>query len=263
MWRGYAATYTNQWTVADRQGYKAFWQVLSHPVALYRLMQPPTTFLRGVRPLGLVIHIGVHRLGPRSTESCMENPASYRSILSDVRVIMAIMRVLVVDLPCQVVTGWVPALECLLLGACGHLPLHLVLCGIKWPRYPRTPVLMPLARYLGYPQSWLTGDPAHAEPGCEDKLHRIDMWGNPARLRPLRWDKRDWCISHLGWVLFSLVQPPLQLEVVGPYLVWGAWFPSYLPLEGTGPYLDLVSHNWRPAVPRAQDPDKVRAWFKS
>jgi hypothetical protein len=31
-----------------------------------------------------------------------------------------------------------------------------------------------------------------------------------------------------------LVVPPLQSVVVGPYLFRGAWFPSHLPLEGTG-----------------------------
>jgi hypothetical protein len=40
--------------------------------------------------------------------------------------------------------------------------------------------------------------------------------------------------SFSGLVLFSLVVPLLQLGVVGPYLIWGAWFPSRLPLEGTG-----------------------------
>jgi hypothetical protein len=35
-------------------------------------------------------------------------------------------------------------------------------------------------------------------------------------------------------VLFKLVAPPLQPGLVGLYLVWGVWFPSRLPLEGTG-----------------------------
>jgi hypothetical protein len=37
----------------------------------------------------------------------------------------------------------------------------------------------------------------------------------------------------LGLVLFRLVAPPLQLGVVGIYLVWGVWFPSHLPLDET------------------------------
>jgi hypothetical protein len=40
--------------------------------------------------------------------------------------------------------------------------------------------------------------------------------------------------SFSGPVLFRFVVPPLQSEVVGPYPVWCAWFPSHLPLERTG-----------------------------
>jgi hypothetical protein len=35
----------------------------------------------------------------------------------------------------------------------------------------------------------------------------------------------------LGLVLCRLVDPPLQLGVVGPYLVWGVWLPNPLLLE--------------------------------
>jgi hypothetical protein len=44
--------------------------------------------------------------------------------LSDVSVIMTIMRVPLVELLCQVITRWIPALEYLLPGAreaCGHV----------------------------------------------------------------------------------------------------------------------------------------------
>jgi hypothetical protein len=78
-------------------------------------------------------------------------PPSYRMSLSDIGVIIAIMRVLVVELLCQAVTGWIPTLKCLLPGAHGHMWLHLIFSGIKWLRYSRTPTLRPLARYLGYP----------------------------------------------------------------------------------------------------------------
>jgi hypothetical protein len=44
----------------------------------------------------------------------MENTTLIGVSLSDVRVIMAIMRVLVVKLLCQAVMGWVLVLECLL-----------------------------------------------------------------------------------------------------------------------------------------------------
>jgi hypothetical protein len=50
---------------------------------------------RGVKPPGWAIFLGVDRLGPWWTESLMENPTFSRVNLSDVRVIMAIMNVLV------------------------------------------------------------------------------------------------------------------------------------------------------------------------
>jgi hypothetical protein len=40
--------------------------------------------------------------------------------------------------------------------------------------------------------------------------------------------------SFLSLVLFRLTVPPLQSGVLGPYLVWCAWFLNRLPLEGTG-----------------------------
>jgi hypothetical protein len=57
----------------------------------------------------------------------------YRVSLSNVRVIMVIMHVLVVELLCQVVTRRIPVIECLLPGAHGRLWLCLVFFGIKWP----------------------------------------------------------------------------------------------------------------------------------
>jgi hypothetical protein len=49
----------------------------------------------------------------------MENPAFIEVSLSDVRVIMAIMLVLVVELLCQAVMGQLQVLECLLPGLRG------------------------------------------------------------------------------------------------------------------------------------------------
>jgi hypothetical protein len=85
----------------------------------------------------------------------MEIPAFIGASLSDVKVIMMIMCVLVVELLCQTVTGRIPVLECLLLGTRGRLRLCLIMFGIKWPHHSRTLALEPLARYLGYPQVWL------------------------------------------------------------------------------------------------------------
>jgi hypothetical protein len=67
----------------------------------------------------------------------MEKPAFTRANLSDVRVIMAIKRVLMVELLCQAVTGWIPVLECPLSGACGCLWLRPIMSGIKWRSFPR------------------------------------------------------------------------------------------------------------------------------
>jgi hypothetical protein len=64
-----------------------------------------------------------------------------------------------------------------------------------------------------------------------------------------------WCGLVLGLVLFRLVVPPLQHGVAGPYLVWGTWFPTYLPLEGTGVHPYFLGHNQRPVVPGVQDLD--------
>jgi hypothetical protein len=60
---------------------------------------------------------------------------------------MMIMRIFVVELLCEAVMGWIPALECLLPGTRGCMWLCLVLSGIKWPRYMRIPALGSLARY--------------------------------------------------------------------------------------------------------------------
>jgi hypothetical protein len=74
-------------------------------------------------------------------------PRPYRTILSDVRVIIVIMRVLIVELLCHAVMGWIPSLGCLLPSMCERIWLHLVLSGIKWPRYPRTLALESLTQY--------------------------------------------------------------------------------------------------------------------
>jgi hypothetical protein len=43
----------------------------------------------------------------------------------------------------------------------------------------------------------------------------------------------------LGFSSFYVGGPLLQLRVVGPYPVWGVWFPSRLLLEGTGHILNF------------------------
>jgi hypothetical protein len=61
--------------------------------------------------------------------------------LSDVRVIMTIMRVLIVKSLCQVVMGWIPVLECLLPGVCWCMCLSPIISSmgfiIPLPFYAR------------------------------------------------------------------------------------------------------------------------------
>jgi hypothetical protein len=76
----------------------------------------------------------------------MENPAFNVVSLYDVRVIMVIMRVLMVEMPCQVMTGRILALKCLLPGARGRLWSCLALSDIKWPHCSRIPAPGSLAR---------------------------------------------------------------------------------------------------------------------
>jgi hypothetical protein len=42
--------------------------------------------------------------------------------------------------------------------------------------------------------------------------------------------------------------------VVGPYPLWDTYYPSHLPLEGTGPYLDCLGHNQQPTQNNGTDP---------
>jgi hypothetical protein len=88
----------------------------------------------GVKPLGQAICLGVDCPGPWWTESLMDKPAFTRADLSDVRVIMAIIRVHVEEVLCQVLMGLIPVLDCPLSGACGHLRLLSAVLGIKCRR---------------------------------------------------------------------------------------------------------------------------------
>jgi hypothetical protein len=68
----------------------------------------------------------------------MEKPAFTRESLSDVRVIMVIMCVLVEDLICQVVTGRISVLKYLMSGARGRQWPCPVVPGIKCRFFLRT-----------------------------------------------------------------------------------------------------------------------------
>jgi hypothetical protein len=54
----------------------------------------------------------------------MEKSAFTRIDLTDVRVIMVIMRVPVKELLCQAVTGWIPVLKCIMSGAPVAMSYH-------------------------------------------------------------------------------------------------------------------------------------------
>jgi hypothetical protein len=58
----------------------------------------------------------------------MENPALIGVNLSDVRVIMPIIRVLMTELLCQMVMGQIPILECLSLARLGAYSYVLSSC---------------------------------------------------------------------------------------------------------------------------------------
>jgi hypothetical protein len=88
---------------------------------VFRPARPQTTFSEGARPTGLVICLVVDRPGPWWSGSFMDNSALIGVSLSDVRVIMTILHVLEVKFLCQVATGWIPTLECLLPDTRGRL----------------------------------------------------------------------------------------------------------------------------------------------
>jgi hypothetical protein len=68
----------------------------------------------------------------------MEKPTFTKMNLFDVRVIMVIMHILVRELLCQAVTGWIPVLECPILWHVWLLWLCPVMSGIKCCHLPRT-----------------------------------------------------------------------------------------------------------------------------
>jgi hypothetical protein len=190
MWRVYAVLCTGLWTIADRRGCMAFWQVLSYPVLWHYIGQRGLgpLFCRGEAP-GKGDLFWCWPSGSLVNQIFCGEPHFYRASLSDVRVIMTFMCVLMVELLCQAGMGWISALECMLSGARGSQWLCLILSGIKWLRHPRIPALWSLARYQR-PQVWLLGARTHAESGHKEELDRADRWQDPTHPRPLRWDKR-------------------------------------------------------------------------
>jgi hypothetical protein len=68
----------------------------------------------------------------------MWKAAFSKAKLSDVRVIMTIMCVCMVELLCQAPTGWILVLKYLLSGVCGHMWQHPVVADIKYHRFLRS-----------------------------------------------------------------------------------------------------------------------------
>jgi hypothetical protein len=95
--------------------------VLSQWLGLHRLGPPFEG--GGSRLLGRVIRLGCWPSRSLVDHTFYGEPYPYQATLSDVRVIMVIMHVLMVELLCQAVTGQIPALECLLAGVRGCLLL--------------------------------------------------------------------------------------------------------------------------------------------
>jgi hypothetical protein len=71
-------------------------------------------FLRGAKPPWLDIYHSVDRLGPWWTDFFVEKPALIGAHSFNVRVIVVIMRVLIVERLCQSLMGHIAVLECLL-----------------------------------------------------------------------------------------------------------------------------------------------------
>jgi hypothetical protein len=135
------------------------------------------------------------------------------------------------------------ALDCLLPDARGRPSLCLVLSSNKRPRC----LMIRLLDHLlgtGNPQTWLPG----ARP-CVERGHMEEFTSGQHVVKS--------CRPYPGLVHFMFVVPPLQPRAVGPYLVWGTWSPSRLPLEGTWSYLDLLDRNRRPMVPGYKSPTKL------
>jgi hypothetical protein len=99
----------------------------------------------------------------------MEMPAFTRVNLSNVRVIIVIMCVLMEELLCQTVMEWIPVLECPLSGVCGRLWLRPVMADIKWHCFPRSRLQWRLPS-IEKPLGAAAGGPVRAEPGYEEEF---------------------------------------------------------------------------------------------
>jgi hypothetical protein len=95
--------------------------LLSGVALSHRAIVDGGAFLGDVKPPGLDIHWRVDRLGTCVIEFYMEYIIFTKTCLPYVRVIMAFMRVSLVELSFYTVMGHIPTLECVLSCACGLL----------------------------------------------------------------------------------------------------------------------------------------------
>jgi hypothetical protein len=114
----------------------------------------------------------------------------------------------------------------LLLGARGRLWSCPIMLGIKCHNFP-TPVA--LTQYWK-PSGATTGSSGVCWAGGM-RIYSGQTGGEILPVRGYHGGREDWYGLFPGLVLFRLVAPPLQQGVLGPYLVWGAWFLSRLLLE--------------------------------
>jgi hypothetical protein len=110
--------------------------------------------------------------------------------------------------------------------SCGHILSHQAI-NVTASRDPNADGAHPL---LKAPRrgDWLPG-PVSDRGGRQNGL----TGGKILHAHVYRNEEKRRCGLLPGLVLLRLVAPPLQLGVVGPYLIRGVWFPSRLLLEGT------------------------------
>jgi hypothetical protein len=152
----------------------------------------------------------------------MEKPTFARACLSNIRAIMVIMHVPLVEQLCQTVMGWIQVFECLSPGARECLRSYPVMLGVD-AVISHGPNPISLSRCQMPPGTAVGGlgmPPAGLQRGFIVGRQVVKSYQSAPIM--MRWGSR----SFLDLILFKQVTPPLQPGEVGPYPVRGAWFPS-------------------------------------
>jgi hypothetical protein len=178
---------------------------MSCPIARHWTVAP----IRGAKPLGLDILYGVDHLGTRETESYMEKLIFTRACLSNVRVIVVIMRVPLIESLCQAAIEWIPTRVPIVRHTWGLWPRP-VKSGSKCHCFPRPWRLVKSTRY------WKLLDGVTGYPGPS----RVKQTGGEILPTHVYHNEEErLCRLLSGSVLFRLVVSPFQLGVVEPYPV--------------------------------------------